>query len=108
MAPTSVFLPGNSLGQRNMAGYSPLGHKESDTHRSESGLGQVLGFLWKPRRKLRGREPPDHTREGSGVEPGAKALSPDSQATTSLSQHCLCILRPLFSTSQALTMCQVM
>ena len=26
-----VFLPGVSHGQRNLAGYSPWGHKESDT-----------------------------------------------------------------------------
>ena len=29
--PTSVFLPGESHVQRNLAGYSPWGHKESDT-----------------------------------------------------------------------------
>ena len=29
--PTAVFLPGKSLGQRSLAGYSPLCHKESDT-----------------------------------------------------------------------------
>ena len=29
--PTPVFLPGESLGQRNLAGYSPKGHKESET-----------------------------------------------------------------------------
>ena len=29
--PTRVFLPGESHGQRNWAGYSPWGHKESDT-----------------------------------------------------------------------------
>ena len=28
--PTPVFLPGESLGQRSLAGYSPRGHKESD------------------------------------------------------------------------------
>ena len=27
---TSVFLPGEFLGQRSLAGYSPWGHKESD------------------------------------------------------------------------------
>ena len=26
-----VFLPGESHGQRSLAGYSPWGHKESDT-----------------------------------------------------------------------------
>ena len=29
--PTPVFLPGKSLGRRNLVGYSPWGHKESDT-----------------------------------------------------------------------------
>ena len=29
--PTSVFLPGKSLGQRSLVGYSPWGPKESDT-----------------------------------------------------------------------------
>ena len=28
--PTSVFLPGESHGQRSLPGYSPQGHKESD------------------------------------------------------------------------------
>ena len=31
MATTPVFLPGKSHGQRSLAGYSPQGHKESDT-----------------------------------------------------------------------------
>ena len=31
MQPTPVFLPGESHGQRSLAGYSPWGHKESDT-----------------------------------------------------------------------------
>ena len=29
--PTPVFLPGESYGQKSLAGYSPWGHKESDT-----------------------------------------------------------------------------
>ena len=29
--PLPVFLPGESLGQRSLAGYSPWGHKELDT-----------------------------------------------------------------------------
>ena len=29
--PTPVFLPGESYGQRSLVGYSPRGHKESDT-----------------------------------------------------------------------------
>ena len=28
--PTPVFLPGESHGQRNLAGYSPQGHEELD------------------------------------------------------------------------------
>ena len=31
MQPTPVFSPGESHGQRSLAGYSPWGHKESDT-----------------------------------------------------------------------------
>ena len=30
-APTPVFLPGEPHGQGSLAGYSPWGHKESDT-----------------------------------------------------------------------------
>jgi len=29
--PTPVFLPGESHGQRNLMGYTPWGHRESDT-----------------------------------------------------------------------------
>ena len=29
--PTAVFLPGESHAQRSLAGYSPWGHRESDT-----------------------------------------------------------------------------
>ena len=29
--PTPVFLPGESQGQRSLAGYSPWGHEESNT-----------------------------------------------------------------------------
>jgi len=31
MATTPVFLPGESQGQKSLAGYSPWGHKELDT-----------------------------------------------------------------------------
>ena len=33
---TLVFLPGESHGQRSLAGYSPQGHKESDTTEATS------------------------------------------------------------------------
>ena len=29
--PAPVFLPGKTYGQRNLVGYNPWGHKESDT-----------------------------------------------------------------------------
>ena len=56
--PTLVFLPGESHGQRNLAGYSPWGHKESDmterlsTHTRKNLKEEVSvhvsgrGFLW--------------------------------------------------------------
>ena len=34
--PTSVFLPGESHGQRSLAGHSPQGHKEQDTTEAAS------------------------------------------------------------------------
>ena len=33
--PTKVFLPGKFYGQRSLVGYSPWGHKESDTTESD-------------------------------------------------------------------------
>ena len=36
---TLVFLPGELHGQRSLAGYSPWGHKESDTTTKETPLG---------------------------------------------------------------------
>ena len=42
MEPTPVFLPGESHGQKSLAGYSPRGHKESDMteqlHFTSSGI----------------------------------------------------------------------
>ena len=34
--PTPVFLPGEFHGQRNLVGYSPWGHKESDMSEATS------------------------------------------------------------------------
>ena len=51
--PTPVFLPGEFHGQRNLAGYSPWGHKELDmtkrhTHTHTQSKTQVLGIdSWK-------------------------------------------------------------
>ena len=36
--PTSVFLPGESHGQRSLAGYRPWSHKESDTTEVTAGF----------------------------------------------------------------------
>ena len=40
--PTPVFLPGESHGQRSLAGYSPRGHKESDTTEQLSTAQQLI------------------------------------------------------------------
>ena len=38
--PTPVFLPGESHGQRRLAGYSPWGCKESDTTKQHTRFGR--------------------------------------------------------------------
>ena len=43
--PNLAFLPGKSYGQRSLAGYSPWGHKESD---STDRLTLALSFDYKP------------------------------------------------------------
>ena len=43
--PTPVFLPGESHGQRNLAGSSPRGHKESDTTQQVSTHACMNSFL---------------------------------------------------------------
>ena len=49
--PTPVFLPGESHGQRSLAGYSPWGHRESDTakatrHGIYKCLEECVNFLY--------------------------------------------------------------
>ena len=45
--PTAVFLPGKSYGPRNLKGYSPWGHKESDkTEQLTQGHKEVRGHAW--------------------------------------------------------------
>ena len=44
MATNSIFLPGESHGQRSLAGYSPWGHKESDV--TEGLTHTDISFLW--------------------------------------------------------------
>ena len=48
--PTLVFLPGKSYGQRSLAGYSPWGHRESDTTEATE-HGKAKG-LWHISRKI--------------------------------------------------------
>ena len=45
MEPTPVFIPWKSYGQRSMAGYSPWGHKESDTTEVTSHAHSILVFV---------------------------------------------------------------
>ena len=44
--PTSVFLPGESLGQRSLTGYSPQGHKESDVKEVTQHPHRVISQRW--------------------------------------------------------------
>ena len=69
--PTPVFLPGESHGQTSLAGYSPWGHKESDTteqimhtHTWES---EKEAGWWKQRLKWCG-----HKSKNVGMPPGSK------------------------------------
>ena len=58
--PTPVFLPGESHGQRSLAGYSPWGRSESDTSevtahtrersQSEKTMFSVIPTLWRSRK----------------------------------------------------------
>ena len=43
--PTPVFLPGELHGQRSLVGYSPWGHKESDTTECLS-MHAPVEYLW--------------------------------------------------------------
>ena len=50
--PTPVFLPGKFHGQRSLVGYSPRGHKESDTtahtHTKDTCVCITESFRWIP------------------------------------------------------------
>ena len=52
--PTPVFLPGESYGQRTLAGYSPWGHKESNMTEQ---LSMWKIKMWDPLRKKQGEVP---------------------------------------------------
>ena len=55
--PTPALLPGESHGQRSLAGYSPQGHKESDTTEQLNTHRDSIVFP-KRERKLSGRVTP--------------------------------------------------
>ena len=44
--PTPVFLPGKFHGQKSLAGYSPRGHKKSDTTEYTPQLSTVIFHNW--------------------------------------------------------------
>ena len=48
MAPTPVFMPGKSHGQRSLAGYSPWDHRESDKTQHSSTKPHKEGAAQKP------------------------------------------------------------
>ena len=48
MEPTPLLLPEKSYGQRNLAGYSPWGHKESDMTLRDIARQQMKGLLLFP------------------------------------------------------------
>ena len=52
--PSPVFLPGETHGQRSLAGCSPWGHKESDTTEHMALLGLTKGPQWVGKPNTRG------------------------------------------------------
>ena len=49
---TSVFLPGESHGQRSLVGYCPWGHKESDTAERLTDTHHVIYNIKENRKKV--------------------------------------------------------
>ena len=43
--PTAVLLPGKCHGQRSLAGYSPWGHKQSDTTEEDINMYYVYLYI---------------------------------------------------------------
>ena len=85
VAPTPVFLPGESHGQRSMAGYSPWGHKDSEMTEclSSQMAAGVIGKVRVVGRKISCRRGSQShplrrgvTEVGSGVSPAG--WGPDS------------------------------
>ena len=105
VAPTPVFLPGESHGQRSLAGYSPWGHKDSEmteclSSQMAAGVTHKIGKVRVVGRKIscqRGSQ--SHplrrgvTEVGSGVSPAG--WGPDSAGRQQTAD------RPWLSTSPA-------
>ena len=68
--PTPVFLPGESHGQRSLEGYSPQGHKESDTTEQ-----LTLGLQDLPEKKAQTSKQ-QVKYLGYIINPGSRQLSP--------------------------------
>ena len=73
--PTPVFLPGESHGQRSLAGYSPWGHKESDTT-------EQLTLLLSDTLYPESSRPHMLRAQSHKTAPALETLSPVSQAVT--------------------------
>ena len=84
--PTPVFYPGESHGQRSLAGYSPWGHKGSDTteatgHARSGRAGVKLdsqGGVGGTQFRGRGSRGPGHLCAGPGGSQSALSSSPRS------------------------------
>ena len=79
--PTPVFLPGESHGQRSLAGYSPWGRKESDTteqlNNNTSNKGKECS-LWASHSTQAGAyatDPLSHGQRITGATPHQKGIS---------------------------------
>ena len=104
--PIPVFLPGKSHGQRNLAGYSPLGHKKSDTteqlththklHGGQSGRYHIQPFNQKNSRENKLKKIKEETLEYTNAEERPKftvkksppSVKRNGLKRTYLNSHC--------------------
>ena len=67
--PTPVFLPGESHGQRSLAGYSPWGHKELDMTELTQHTSMQNKRTWDSVSTYTGLTPPGELQSNSGTNP---------------------------------------
>ena len=92
--PTPVFLPGESHGQRSLAGYSPCGHKAVDTF--EETLHTYTGCLLPPRLPRRhGSSPAPEARGPTHSWPFVLGSWPPGRGHIEFSPHVPCDLSSL-------------